>query len=43
VNRQRLRDNFSHAHPWIQRSERILENHLHPTPRITGFSEVIGS
>lgn len=29
VNRQRLGDDFTHAHARIQGSERVLENHLH--------------
>jgi hypothetical protein len=29
VNRQRLAHDFAHAHPRVQRSKRILKNHLH--------------
>jgi hypothetical protein len=33
VNLQRLAHNRAHAHPRIERRERILENHLHLRPQ----------
>jgi hypothetical protein len=39
VNRQRFGDDFADAHSRVQRSERILEDHLHlATLRAQGFS-----